>query len=100
MYFSKHNIFSKIKDSENYFIVNLLTGNADIVNPVDAQQINTIKNGEAIDNSVFMSELADKGYWIDAVEEQKLYNSKYLDFIDSRDDDEVQLFFEIGRAHV
>ena len=93
MYFSKHNIFSKIKDSENHFIVNLLTGNADIVSPADAQLINTIKKGEAIDNSVFMSEMADKGYWIDAVEEQKLYNSKYLDFLDSRDDDEVQLFF-------
>jgi uncharacterized protein len=30
---------------------------------------------------------------IDAQEEEKLYRSKYLDFIDARDEDEVQLFF-------
>jgi len=93
MYFSKHNIFSKIKDSENYFIVNLLTGNADIVSPEDAHVINDVKNQKPIEKEGFISELTEKGYWIDEVEEQKLYKSKYLDFIDSRDDDEIQLFF-------
>ena len=93
MYFSKHNIFSKIKDSENYFIVNLLTGNADIVSPEDAIVINDVKNQKLIKKEGFISELAEKGYWIDEVEEHKLYKSKYLDYIDSRDDDEVQLFF-------
>jgi len=93
MYFSKHNIFSKIKDSENYFIVNLLTGNADIVSPEDALVINDVKSLKPIEKEGFITELTEKGYWIDEVEEQKLYKSKYLDFIDSRDDDEVQLFF-------
>jgi len=93
MIFSKHNIFSKIKDSNNFFIVNLLTGNADIVNPSDAEKINRVKNNEAIADDNFIDELSEKGYWVDEKEELKLYRSKYLDFIDSRDDDEIQLFF-------
>ncbi len=93
MYFSKHNIFSKIKDSENFFIVNLLTGNADIVNPAHAVLINNVKNNEPIQNDGFINELLGKGYLADKNEEEKLYRSKYLDFIDSRYDDEIQLFF-------
>ena len=93
MYFSKHNIFSKIKDSENFFIVNLLTGNADIVNPDDAKKINKVKNNESIANDNFISELTEKGYLADEKEESKLFRSKYLDFLDTREDDEIQLFF-------
>jgi uncharacterized protein len=40
-----------------------------------------------------MAELSEKGYWIDENEELKLYRNKYLNFIDNRDDDEIQLFF-------
>lgn len=93
MIFSKHNIFSKIKDSENFFIVNLLTGNADIVNPTDAEKINKIRTNQSVIDDNFLKELTEKGYWVDEKEETKLYQSKYLDFIDSRDDDEIQLFF-------
>ncbi|HCT29857.1 MAG TPA: radical SAM/SPASM domain-containing protein [Bacteroidales bacterium] len=92
MIFSKHNIFSKIKDSENYFIVNLLTGNADIVDSIDAEKINRVKNNQTVDDD-FLKELSEKGYWVDEKEETKIYRSKYLDFIDSREDDEIQLFF-------
>lgn len=93
MIFSRHNIFSKIKDSENYFIVNLLTGNADIVNPMDAEKLNRLINKEALADNVFMNDLSEKGYWVDEQAEEKLYRSRYLDFIDSRDNDEIQLFF-------
>ena len=44
MYFSKHNIFSKIKDSDNFFIVNSLSGNADILTPEDAEKVLKIEN--------------------------------------------------------
>ena len=80
-------------DSENFFIVNLLTGNADILNSDDAQKINKVRNNEFFANDGFLTELTEKGYWVDENEEDKLYRSKYLDFIDSRDDDEIQLFF-------
>ncbi|MHC1703682.1 MAG: radical SAM protein [Tenuifilaceae bacterium] len=93
MIFSKHNIFSKIKDSENFFIVNLLNGNADIVNPSDAVKINKVIKNELFNDADFINELSDKGYLVDEKEELKLYRNKYLDYIDSRDDDEIQLFF-------
>jgi len=93
MYFSKHNIFSRIIDSENYFIVNLLSGNADIIDRFDAGMIACLKNSEPIENEALMGELINKGYWIDEKEEQKRYKSKYLDFLDNRDNDEIQLFF-------
>lgn len=93
MYFSKHNIFSKIKDSENFFIVNLLTGNADIVNSIDAARISSIINNETIAGNDFIAELQEKGYLTDEKEEGKLYRRKYLDFLDNREDEEIQLFF-------
>jgi uncharacterized protein len=93
MIFSKHNIFSKIKDSEKFFIVNILTGNADILSPADAEQINRVRNNEDIANHDFINELAEKGYLIEKDEESRLYRNKYLDFTDERDNEEIQLFF-------
>jgi len=93
MIFSKHNIFSKIKDSENFFIVNLLTGNADILSPKEAQKIQEISNNTVLVENDFISDLSEKGYWVDENEENKLYKKKYLDFLDMREDDEIQLFF-------
>lgn len=92
MIYSKHNIFSKIKESDNYFIVNLLNGSADILNPAEGSMIKDFLNGKTIPAD-FHKNLTIQGYLIDAKEEELLYRSKYLDFIDSRDDDEIQLFF-------
>lgn len=88
--YSKYNICSKIKDSDNYFIVNLLTGNADIITESDVIMFRT-----ALENcdSLFSRELIEKGYLIGDQEEKKLFNKKYLDFIDSREKDEIQIFF-------
>jgi uncharacterized protein len=93
MRYSKYNIFSKIRDSENYFIINILSGSADIVGVDDATRIMSIINGEEIQDDSFISELAEKGYLSDEDSEKKLYRKRYLDFIDSRARDEVQLFF-------
>ncbi len=93
MYFSKHNIFSKIKDSDNFFIVNPLTGNADILTPSDAEKVNQLFNREVLADEGFMSEMQEKGYLIEEAEERKLFRTKYLDFLDNRDEDEIQLFF-------
>ena len=91
--YSKYNIFSKIRDSDNYFVVNLLTGNADILMPDDAMKIKKVQEGKPIADNRFLKELLEKGYLIDELEETKNYRRKYLDFIDSREKDEVQLFF-------
>ena len=91
MKYSRYNIFSKIRDSENYFIVNLLSGNADILNSRDAEKIEDIRKGEDIKNKKFLGELAEKGYITDESEERREYRRKYLDYTDSREKDEIQI---------
>ena len=86
MEFSKHNIFSKITNSDSYFIVNPLAGQADILEPEEAQKY---INRKLSDNQQYI----DKGYLVDLKEEERLFKQKYLDFIDERDKDEVHLFF-------
>jgi uncharacterized protein len=86
MYFSKYNIFSKVKDSDSYYLVNLLTGNADILNAEKASEIIS-------ESYSGISEYVEKGYLADEAAEKKLYNEKYLQFIESRNTDEVQIFF-------
>lgn len=86
MEFSKHNIFSKIANSDSYFIVNPLSGQADILEPEEAHKyINNIITNK--------QDFINKGYLVDPKEEEKLFKQKYLDFIDERDSDEIQLFF-------
>ncbi len=92
MNYSKHNIFSRISGSDNFFIVNLLSGSADILNPEEGKMVHDFLSGKEIAPD-FHSNLTEKGYLVDEKEEERLYRSKYLDFIDTRDDDEVQLFF-------
>ncbi|HAH25383.1 MAG TPA: radical SAM/SPASM domain-containing protein [Prolixibacteraceae bacterium] len=93
MNYSRHNIFSRIKDSENYFIVNPLSGNADILNPEEASKLIALKEGSSLNDQQFVNELTEKGYLVDSTAESRLFRAKYLDFVDSRDKDEVQLFF-------
>jgi uncharacterized protein len=92
MQYSKYNILSKIKDSENSFIVNLLTGNADILSPSDAGVLIDLKEN-GFKESHLSNELMSKGYFIDSAEEKKNYRRAYLDFVDDRDNDEIQIFF-------
>jgi uncharacterized protein len=93
MRFSGYNIFSRIRDSENYFILNLLSGNADILTIEDAHKIEAIQKGETVVDESFGNELKEKGYLADEHSESILYRNKYLDYIDSRERDEIQIFF-------
>ena len=93
MRYSKYNILSRIRDSENYFILNLLTGNADILSASEAWKIEKLKNGEDLPEKDLYGLLSEKGYVISENDESGLYRSRYLDFIDSREKDEIQLFF-------
>jgi uncharacterized protein len=93
MKYSRYNIFSRIRDSENHFIVNLLSGNVDILNISDAQKIEAIRKGEDPHDKEFLDELFEKGYVSDEAVEKKEFRKKYLDFIDSREKDEIQIFF-------
>ena len=93
MRYSRYNIFSKIRDSENYFIVNLLSGNADILDNSDAEKLEAIRKGEDLHDREFLDELMEKGYISDESEEKREFRKRYLDFIDSREKDEIQIFF-------
>lgn len=86
MTLSKHNIFSRIADSDEYFIVNLLSGNADTLTAEQAQEV---LDGRITNTSEFV----EKGYLCDEAEETRLFRKRYADFIDGRDKDEVQIFF-------
>ncbi len=86
MELSKHNIISKIADSDKYFIVNLLSKQADVLSQ---EEKSLFENGAALKNPDFI----DRGYVVDPIEEEKNYKKRYLEFVDSRDTDEVQIFF-------
>jgi uncharacterized protein len=86
MEFSKHNIFSKITDSDEYFLINPLYQQADILTPEEAEKY---INKDIINSKDYI----DKGYVVDPKEEDKFFKKEYLKFIDERDTDEIQLFF-------
>ena len=82
---SKYNIISKVKDSDNWFVVNSLSGQADIL---DEQTYEQLKQGD-----VTNQELIENGYLVDEVQEKRLFREKYLRFLDDREKDEIQIFF-------
>jgi uncharacterized protein len=84
--FSKHNIFTRIADSDKYILMNVLTGNADILSSEKAQEIIFQRYNET-------DEYVEKGYLSDPEAETKLYRQRYADFIDKRDREEIQIFF-------
>ena len=93
MNFSKHNILSKIANSESYYIVNPLVGAADIMDKEHYDMLLALQNGESVNNEEFVNELVGKKYIIDPKDESKLFKNSYLTFLDERESDEVQIFF-------
>ncbi len=92
MFKSKHNIVSQVLHSDQFYVVNLLSGNADLLSEDEA---NALLAGEQEQNihPELVQDLAEKGYLVTAENENKLYRNRYFDFVDQRDDEEVQLFF-------
>jgi uncharacterized protein len=86
MELSKHNIISKVHQSDEYFIVNVLSGNADMLSPAEAK---LLMGKEVPDDPEYIN----KGYVVDPAQEEKLFQHKYLDFLDAREADELQLFY-------
>ena len=86
--YSEHNIVSQIRGTDNYFIANVLSKNADIIEAEPARRYlaGTLRPEEIRD-------FKGKGYISDPDAEAALYRKRYLDFIEARDSSEVQLFF-------
>jgi len=89
---SKHNIVSRVLNSDQYFTVNLLSGNADLLSKEEANALKTFEEGSKIDPETLQN-LAEKGYLVTQEGENKHYRNSYFDFLDQRDEEEVQLFF-------
>ncbi|MCK9639721.1 MAG: radical SAM protein [Prolixibacteraceae bacterium] len=89
---SKHNIVSKVLHSDQFYVVNLLSGNADLLSEEEAKAL-LVGEQEQNGNPELMKDLAEKGYLVTAENENKLYRNRYFDFVDQRGDEEVQLFF-------
>ncbi len=85
MALSKHNIIVPVEGSEEYFIVNPLYKSADFISSEELEQLRL----EVDHNAVF----ARRGYIVEQDAEKKAFKYAYLNFLDERDKDEVQLFF-------
>ncbi len=88
MTFSRHNIFSQVKDSESYFIVNPLSRQADILDRDTALRL----RGERL-TAGEQAEFSRKGYLVEGEEENRRFRSAYIDFLEARDSSEIQIFY-------
>ncbi|MFO7655609.1 MAG: radical SAM protein [Bacteroidales bacterium] len=86
MNFSRHNIISNIAGTDKVVLLNILSGNADILS---AKEFSDFEKGIFAQKQAFIS----KGYLVDPIMEEALYRDKYVEFLENRDSDEVQLFF-------
>lgn len=86
MRLSRHNIVITTRETGQSYILNLLSGNADHLEPEEAERI---RNGQVLPDPGF----AAKGYAVDEAEEAARFRNAYLNFLDEREKDEVQLFF-------
>lgn len=86
MELSRYNILTQVKGDQRWLLVNLLSGEADLLSPEDGQRLSRGETPNA-------DQLAAKGYLVEPAEEQRRYQQAYLDFLDARATDEVQLFF-------
>ena len=90
MELSKHNIISGIKNSDDFFIINPLSKNADII---EAGTAAILQKGLLPEDPALRNEMTEKGYITEPEEENKRFRAAYLSFIDDRDEEEIQIFY-------
>lgn len=86
--FSRHNLISRVRDTDGFFIMNFLSRQADLL-PADMAERFLAGNylpGEEAD-------LAEKGYLVEEAEEDGRFRKAYLDFVEEREKSEKQLFY-------
>ena len=85
--YSKHNIFQKLQDSDEYYILNPLSGEADFLDSASASEF---LKGNFSDPDMWLN----KGYLLLSEEDEKTrYKDKYFKFIQDRDNSEIQIFW-------
>ena len=83
---SNHTIMAQLKDSDSWFILNPLSGEADLLESEMAIQFN---NNKLEDPAPFI----EKGYYMDEEKETTLFRNTYLEFSEGQDKAEVQIFY-------
>lgn len=83
---SGHNIIGPIRGTDAWYVVNPLSGAADVLTADEAARL---RDGVADEAGAF----ATRGYLVDPADEARRFRQAYLDFLDDRERDEVQLFF-------
>src|SRR5438270_649552 len=86
MQLSRYNILTRVHDGDEYLLVNLLSGQADLLGPEEGA---CLARGEIVHEA----DVVEKGYLVDPAEEQRRYRAAYLDFVEARDTDEIQIFY-------
>jgi uncharacterized protein len=86
MELSRFNILTRIRDADAYLLANLLSGQADVLGLDDGRRL---ERGELVHEA----DLVAKGYLVEPDDEERRYREAYLDFVESRESDEVQLFY-------
>ncbi len=94
MQYSKHNIFSKIRGRDEWFLVNLLSGQADLLEKDVADVVAT----GSPPPEAFAARFAEKGYWVEPAEEQRRYDTAYERFTAAAAREEIQLFYLLSYA--
>lgn len=83
---SRFNILSPIEGTEESYVVNLLSGQAARLSTEEARAL--LETEPALDE-----EFERCGYLVEPEDEERRYRKAYLDFIDGRDTDEIQIFY-------
>lgn len=84
---SKHNIISPLGSSGSYLLVNVLSGNADLLTREEYDLLESLPHAEV------PKEFIEKGYAVDPAEEELRHKLAYIDFLEEREKEELQLFF-------
>jgi len=84
---SPHNIISPVTGGQQFIIVNLLSGNADIISETELEALRDNRSGD------YPAEFVQKGYVVNPDEEKLAYRLKYIEFLEERDNEEMQVFF-------
>jgi uncharacterized protein len=82
---SKHNIVVPVKDSDSFLVVNPLYEAADLITAEEKDLL--------LSEDDRTGDFADRGYLTEDSREKSAFKLAYLDFVDRRDNDEIQLFF-------
>jgi len=94
MQYSRHNIFSQVRGREQWFLVNLLSGQADLLTRDVADAVSAGSPPPA----AFADTFIQKGYWVEPAEEQRRYEAAYARFTAAAAKEEIQLFFLLSYA--